>query len=220
MGVPDRFAIEYPMRCLELIEAAEDYAVRRKLEGSFALLAASAVLTIPFERMAARHKLHDKERDADLAGAVGLLSKTPFLKAPFWEGAPPTDWRMSRVMTPVNEVEGWRDGDGLHPLDENATNTIKRYTAKEVIRVIRNALAHGNIIYLNAQYREVPGDRMAFIAFLSQYEETEEQRKASETYRLLVVPETAFLGFVKRWAAWIGGLDQDVAILPGEAVPA
>ncbi len=31
MGVPDRFAIEYPMRCLELIEASENYAIKHSL---------------------------------------------------------------------------------------------------------------------------------------------------------------------------------------------
>ena len=51
MGVPRRFATEYAERGLELIEMMEANAASRGLQASFALLAASALLTIPFERM-------------------------------------------------------------------------------------------------------------------------------------------------------------------------
>ena len=64
MGVPSRFAIEYPQRALELIQLFDKSARRRDLVGSFGLLAAAAVLTIPYERLKASHFLHDKEKDS------------------------------------------------------------------------------------------------------------------------------------------------------------
>lgn len=42
--------------------------------------------------------------------------------------------------------------------------------------------------------------RVAHIAFLSRYEETEEQKATAETYRLVAVRETDFLPFVRAWA--------------------
>ncbi len=81
--------------------------------------------------------------------------------------------------------------------------------ADEVIRVLRNALAHGNIIYLDENFRELAGRRMAFMAFLSRYEESDEQRQKSTTYRLVVTAEDDFLRFVQLWAEWVGGLVDD-----------
>jgi len=78
-------------------------------------------------------------------------------------------------MGSIDRVDDWKDQQGRRSLSADA-NTIKQRKAEEVIRVLRNALAHGNIIYLDKDSREIAGNRMAFMAFLSRYEETEEQR--------------------------------------------
>jgi hypothetical protein len=166
MGVPSRFAIEYPQRALELIELFEDKARRRDLVGSFGLLAAAAVLTIPYERMKASHFLHDARQDYNLAAQIKKLGKVKFQSAPFWGAAASGEWRQSRVMGSVNRVDDWKDELGRPSLSPEA-NTIKRRSAEEVIRVLRNALAHGNIIYLDKDGCEIAGNRMAYMAFLS-----------------------------------------------------
>ena len=93
MGVPSRFAIEYPERALELIRLFEAKARQRDLMGSFGLLAAAAVLTIPYERMKASHPLHDGRQDQDLAGQIKKLEKVKFQSAPFWRDEAPGEWR-------------------------------------------------------------------------------------------------------------------------------
>ncbi|RVL64723.1 hypothetical protein [Sinorhizobium meliloti] len=209
MGVPDRFAVEYPRRALELIGMLEASARDNSLLGSFGLLAASAVLTIPFERMRASHFLHDHARDDDLVKNMQALEKAAFLKAPFWR-RPPDDgtWRQSRIVSTVDKVHKWVDPDGRDPRSEEA-NTIQRRKASEVLRVLRNALAHGNIIYLDRNGQEMAGNQMVYMAFLSRYEESAEQREQAETYRVVITTEEGFLHFVKSWAGWIGGLDLD-----------
>jgi hypothetical protein len=205
MGVPARFAIEYPQRALELIGLLEEQARKRELLGSFGLLAAAAILTIPYERMKTSHFLHREERDHDLASNLKRLDKVGFLAAPFWQAQHDVDaWWQSRIMASVDEVEQWRDELGNHPLTKEA-NTIARRNAGEVIRVLRNALAHGNIIYLDKDGREIAGNVMIYMAFLSRYEETAEQRDKAETYRVVVTTEDAFLRFVKAWARWVSG---------------
>ncbi|WP_306624185.1 MULTISPECIES: hypothetical protein [Agrobacterium] len=209
MGVPDRFAIEYPRRALELIEMLEASAREKSLLGSFGLLAASAVLTIPFERMRTGHFLHDDKRDGDLVKNLKALEKAEFLKAPFWQKPPDGGkWRQSRIVNTVEKVHNWMDQDGRDPRWEEA-NTIQTRKASEVLRVLRNALAHGNIIYLDKDGQEIAGNQMVYMAFLSRYEETPEQREQAETYRVVITTEEAFLHFVKSWAEWIGGLDLD-----------
>lgn len=211
MGVPSRFAIEYPQRALELIRLVEEPARRRDLVGSFGLLAAAAVLTIPYERMNASHFLHDQEKDYDLAAQLKNLEKVKFLAAPFWQGAARGEWRLSRIMHSVDQVDKWTDREGRPSLSA-AANTIQKRKAGEVIRVLRNALAHGNIIYLDTDGREIAGNRMAYMAFLSRYEETDEQRKVAKTYRVVVVPEDEFLRFVKAWASWVSSFPLDHAV--------
>jgi hypothetical protein len=214
MGIPSRFAIEYPQRALKLIAMLELRARHRELLGSFGLLAASAVLTIPYERMKSQHFLHKQDIDSDLAGALKRLQKTAFLQAPFWEKKIPGNWWQSRIFSAVQNVDGWRDKQGLHPFADGAVSklTDQSRTADEVIRVLRNALAHGNVIYLDREFRETPGEQMVYMAFLSRYEETHEHRTTSETYRLVVTGEEEFLNFVKCWASWIGTLDDDGAV--------
>ncbi|MGX5799648.1 hypothetical protein ACWGS9_00175 [Bradyrhizobium sp. Arg314] len=137
------------------------------------------------------------------------LSKVRFLEAPFWQRAPEENaWRQSRVMNSVDEVHAWHDENGRNPLSGEA-NTIDKRKAEKVLRVLRNALAHGNVIYLDKDGREIAGNQMVYMAFLSRYEETEDERAKAETYRVVVTTEEAFLHFVKSWAHWIGTLALD-----------
>ena len=96
MTIPSRFAIEYPQRALQLIKLFESRARQQDLLGSFGLLAAAAVLTIPYERMKAAHFLHDELQDHDLAAQIKKLEKVKFLSAPFWGDEAPGEWRQSR----------------------------------------------------------------------------------------------------------------------------
>jgi len=79
----------------------------------------------------------------------------------------------------------------------------------DVLRVLRNALAHGNVVYLDEKGLEVKGAKVQYLAFLSRYEETPEDREKSETYRLVATTEEQFLSFVKQWAKWLTTLPAD-----------
>ncbi len=149
MGVPTRFAIEYPQRVSELIDNFEGLARERDLLGSFGLLVASAVLTIPYERMKHGHFLYRVE-DADLGAAFKSLEKGRFLEAEFWRGTNPGIWREYRITgDQIDEPEHWKEIDtGLHPFEPEANDRIGGHSPENVIRLIRNALSHGNIIYL------------------------------------------------------------------------
>jgi hypothetical protein len=64
--IPVRLAVEYPERCLRLLEELEPSARKPELVGSFSILVASSAILIPYERMQSRHQMHRKERDSDL----------------------------------------------------------------------------------------------------------------------------------------------------------
>lgn len=202
MGVSTRFATAYPARCLQLIGQLEDYARKQELVGSFGLLAASAVLPVPFERAKAKHFLH-KDQDDVLTAALKGLDNVKFLDAPFWNGVAPGDWRQWRIVQNWNHTEHWLTDTGVHPFAAESVNAIGSKKASKVLRALRNALAHGNVVHLNDKGQEREGDRLRFLAFLSRYEEGEEAQEQSESYGLTVTTEDDFLQLVKLWAEWV-----------------
>lgn len=57
-------------------------------------------------------------------------------------------------------------------MSREALNKVADCKAGKVLRVVRNALAHGNVVYLNVDGLEVRGTEVQFLAFLTRYEET------------------------------------------------
>lgn len=198
---PERFATEYPQRCLALLDVFEAIAEDRDLVGTFSIMMASSVLVIPWERMSNRHPL-TQEAGGQLQRAMRALERRRWLTADFWEERIPTSWHYSRIMGDPNQVQAWQDDRGIRSVLADA-NTIQRRSVGEVFRVLRNALAHGNLVYLDAQGLETPGNRVEHLAFLSRYEEAEDQRRQFDTYRLVLVREREFLEFVRAWASWV-----------------
>jgi hypothetical protein len=207
--IPARFVVEYPQRCLDLIEELEPTARRRELVGSFSLLVAATVFVIPYERMRSAHPLHKRTQNLDLFNGLKSLLKKPFIAAPFWNGSSPKAWRFSRIMNDPNDTARWKNEEGHHPMKASAKNSLPDRKADDVLRVIRNALAHGNVVYLNEHGFEEHNTKLQFLGFLSRYEETEEAKAKSKTYRLVTTTEDEFLRFVKLWAKWVSQFRDD-----------
>ena len=150
--------------------------------------------------------------DDDLTRALLDLDKRQFLTAPFWAGATAGIWRYSRIVKNVNNASNWSDENDNHPMHEKSLDCIGKAKAGEVLRVIRNALAHGNVVYLNADGCEEAGTEVKYLGFLSRYEESKEERKVAETYRLLATTEDTFLAFVKAWATWISKFNRNTEL--------
>ena len=199
--IPSRFAIDYPRRCLELLEAFEPTAHKHDLVGTFSVMLASSILLVPWERAGNKHPLL-QERGGGFQAALNALKKRKWLEAEFWGDRSPGEWRFSRIMGDPNDVAGWRDEEGRLSFSREAS-TMDTRRVKDVFPVMRNALAHGNIVYLDALGQETVGARVDHLAFLSRYEESTEEREAAETYRLVTVREADFLPFVRAWARWV-----------------
>jgi hypothetical protein len=199
--VPQRFVTEYPERCLALLDAIEPLARERDLVATFALLTASSVLVIPYERLGRLHPM-SRERGSRLHRELRSLEKVRWYEAPFWANHRPDGWQFSRIVTDPNQVSEWVNAYGI-PSASDEANEISKRMASDVLRVLRNALAHGNVVYLNEHGQEVAGTAVRHLGFLSRYEETPEQRANAETYRLVVATDEAFLNFVRLWATWL-----------------
>lgn len=204
--VPERFAVEYPLRCLQLLNLLEPQARQAKLVGSFSLLVGAAAFVVPFERLKPRHPLKLAESEGGLSASLARFDSKKselFLTAAAWGGVQLGEWRFSRIMTFPEDTSRWQDEDGSHPMAKSAKNSIGRRRVGEVLRVLRNALAHGNVVYLDESGFETRGKPVQFLGFLSRYEESAEARAVSETYRLVVTTEENFLRFLKVWVTWL-----------------
>jgi hypothetical protein len=190
MGVPDRFVTEYPARCRQLLDMLEGPARDADLVGSFALLVASAAFNIPFARMV--EKAHPLGAPEDkLYDAVEGLKKTAFVEAPFWDGAKPAFFCYAKIVNSAEDSVRWHDASGKHPLASTESKD-----ANTVLRTIRNALAHGNVVYLDKNGHETAGERLVYLGFLSKHEN-------GDGYRVAIFDEETFLAFLKAWIQWL-----------------
>ena len=188
--IPQRFITEYPERCGQLLALLEPLARERDLIGSFALLVASAAFTIPFARMTETdHPLGPPEWQ--LSRAIKRMKRCSFLDAPFWNGAKPNFFCYARIVNDPEYTAGWRDPAGNHPI-----HSVEDKDGNTVLRTIRNALAHGNVVYLDENGHESPGHRLWYLAFLSEHED-------GQSHRVAVFGEEDFLVFLKAWIAWV-----------------
>ena len=120
----------------------------------------------------------------------------------------PSVWRQARIVGEVGVAHIWKDAKGQHPFSDGAENSIGRRSTDDVIRVIRNALSHGNVVYLNKDGFDVPGERMCFLGFLSEYEQENAVKGAVPQYRLVVAPESEFFRLVDDFAHWISLIER------------
>jgi hypothetical protein len=188
--IPQRFVTEYPERCGRLLAMLEPQAREHDLVGSFGLLVASAAFTIPFARMTeADHPLGRPE--SNLSRAIKRLKGRCFLEAPFWNGDTPRFFRYARIVNDPEYPGAWRDEAGNHPIQSAQVKD-----GNTVLRTIRNALAHGNVVYLDESGRESPGNQLRYLAFLSEHDD-------GQSYRVAIFGEEDFLIFLKAWIAWL-----------------
>lgn len=188
--IPQRFVTEYPGRCGQLLAMLEPQARENDLLGSFGLLVASAAFTIPFARMTEKGHPAGKP-EASLFAALEALKKKPFLDAPFWNKKKPAYFRYAKIVNEAEYAAGWLTDSGIHPIKSKESKD-----GNTVLRTIRHALAHGNVVYLNEDGQEMPGSRVRYLAFLSRHER-------DPAYRVAIFDEEGFLHFLKCWIGWL-----------------
>ena len=79
---------------------------------------------------------------------------------------------------------------------------MRSENANRVLRTIRNALAHGNVVYLDKNGHETPGKQLVYLAFLSKPDK-EDKKDNGDGYRIVIFDEESFLAFLKAWIDWL-----------------
>ena len=229
MGNPEHYSLELPSRCMALIdqlwpEAAKIHGGERPdlgpLTSTFLLSMSMPVLTIPLERI---------ERQIDKAGEAGyaddrhlnelavkafedVIRRGSLGDAPFYRAGA---WRFHTVTEgPFPNISGGMP-DGLADVlsGEAAIEAARRMPAQQWISIIRNAMAHGGIAYLDEHGRSSHGTPVKMYAFVSgkygkpKCQHAEGQCRygpgALERLNILRVSEADFRDFLREWVAWL-----------------
>jgi hypothetical protein len=203
--IPERFSVDVCDRLLQLLDLLEPIAEHEDIRTTFLLMAAMPLLVIPLERTgttpkgAAKTDVSDADRDPYFSTALGKELAQPFAQLMLGEAKDLQRWRSSVLDKPerLDNPASWTDVLGRHPLSDGAVNDILDLTAREVWQVLRNALAHANVVYLDERGYEDPSRRVTHLGFVSRLD-----RKAP-SYRVIIVEENAFSSFLRAVAALI-----------------
>ena len=220
MGNPQNYSLELPDRCLILLDelwpfAQKVYLAKQThlgpLTSTFLLSMSMPIINLPIERIErCSHKLathYASDQFVDPAAAAAILEtlrSTTFGKAPFFTtGA----WRFVNCKAPPfpNIAEGLPDELAQEFETESAASNAATMPVSQWCSILRNALAHGGIAYLNEKGRTSYGEPVKMYVFVSgKYAPAIEGGPLQLTaVNLLRISEVDYWNFLHHWVAWL-----------------
>ncbi|WP_145980942.1 hypothetical protein [Magnetospirillum sp. ME-1] len=193
MTAYENYVRDFPARCLDLLKLAEKPARLKQREVTLALMVASSGFVVPLERLSVRkaHPTRDAATYAESAKNLDLLLSSKFLESLL--GVDSNSWRGGMLTSIEGNPDSWSELAKPKPLS-------KEKTVGGVIRVVRNALAHGNIFtYKN------PIDAIVFVCT-----NMDDDRNITDFSFIMSSPDD-FLRFLKGWFGFL-----DTAHIPAE----
>lgn len=180
-------SVDFPQRCLEVLELATEPATAAGREVTLLYMALSAALLVPLERLGLGHPSGERELLGDTAAALASELGKPFRNSAF---ADPEEsgWEIAKLSPDDQRVRGW-------PEDNVPINPLEKQPASEVLRGIRNSLAHGNSYAV--------GDPIDALVFISEIRSGGCQRQL-EGYRLIRTSPQNLHRLLQRWCGFLG----------------
>ena len=171
------YIIDLPERCIGILEYLWPAAKEQSREVTLLLMAATSAFVIPFERIK-RKDLYPDSNEVFPSFDEELRKK--------WNESP-----LSRCTEewPLGDVSDWGGGPNSWP---PPTTRAGNEDVEEVLRIIRNALAHGN---LHTDGNHTDGNH---IHSLRLHSEKREERKIIG-YRYLDISVSDFRQFLFNW---------------------
>lgn len=216
MGIPSHYSTQLPERCWHLIErllpevekiGMPDEDELGPLKTTFLLSMATPLVLIPIERVE-RHRsaemtgyMDERFSEENVTAAIDLaLGGRPIGKAPFFV---PGSWNFasmpyeSDMNLAFNFPRALEDALAL----PDAVMAACRMPGSQWASCLRNALAHGGIIYLDREGRHVHGHATEMLAFVSARYPAES--KVPSEILCLRISRGDFLTFLRAWVAWL-----------------
>ncbi len=227
MGRPNHYGIELPRRCLTLIEelwsvATETYGDQPDLgplTSTFLLSMSMPILNLPVERIERQIGRNDGEGYVDdrhiSERAVEAFQRTiqrgALCEAPFYrDGA----WRFYQYPGAANIARELPEQIVSELSKDVAVKNAGKMPASQWISIVRNALAHGGIAYLDDQGRS-RGDRpVKMYAFVNGKFDSglcphfsgavcRGERGPLQALNFLRIAENDYRTFLELWVSWL-----------------
>jgi hypothetical protein len=179
------FIKDFPRRCRDILDLAGKPALSRGREVTLALMVASAGLVVPYERLKPdggfrNHPSGDNKTFADAAEKLKSLLDKPFMSSVLWNETSST-WHDGKVASVNGDPDSWEGLRKRQPFskDKKVSTTLK---------VIRNALAHGNIFTFKN-----PIEALIFV--IANFNDD----KVTRDYSFVYVAPQEFRQFLENW---------------------
>jgi hypothetical protein len=231
MGNPRHFSLELPQRCLQLIEelwpCAETIRPEFKpelgaLTTTFLISMSMPIINLPVERIE-RYKdakdqgyADDRHLNAGMARAIAdVLGGHKFKKAPFFIS---DAWSFA-----TRDAESLFNIADLIPDDlaielgtERAIDRAAQMPTSQWCSVLRNALAHGGIAYLDDAGASSFNKPVKMYAFISGKFDDDEDTLIG--LNILRISESNYRAFLKKWVRWLRAAEL-TELMPLELEP-
>lgn len=233
MGIPYHTSRDVPGRCLWLIEqlyskaqtiTAQDGADLGPLNTTFLFAMSTLIITLPVERL-------ERHRRKELAGQQGYMDDRPLDPAcaqeiDLWlgDGAPSLDaspffvpdaWRFAAIayQPEHNVAVEFPDELAAQLGSDGALFAAQQLNTRDWIGCLRNALAHGGIVYLDAEGQQARGRPTEMMGFVSAIYPRGNMRLPPDKLIALRTTPELYRQTLRRWVAWVQatGLSEAVA---------
>jgi hypothetical protein len=220
MGSPDHYGTELPSRCLKLLDEMWSNAelVFPKhgdelgpLTATFLLSMAMPIINVPIERIercnGARFDgyIDDRDLDPELSRRMNVcLGGQQIRHAPFFQDGAWSYFR-APLTIPVNISDGFPDPFAIELEKPEATAAASSLPGSQWSSILRNAMAHGGIVYLDANGRTARHAPAKFFVFVSGRFDRDNcgrpvRLNAVETLRISM---NQYWVFLHLWVQWL-----------------
>ncbi len=138
MSAYHNFVQDFPLRCKSLLGQFGPQARISNREVTLLLAVATSSLIVPFERLSKdAHPSRDIERFAEASDKLALELDSESQNSKLWQSFSGDDWRYKQLNGLIGDPDAWGLAIG--------TKNIARKKSETILKILRNALAHGNI---------------------------------------------------------------------------
>jgi hypothetical protein len=223
MGVPYHTSRDIPGRCLWLIERllpearmvrAPDEPELGPLDTTFLFAMSTLIITLPIERLE-RHRrreergeqgyMDDRPLDPSAAREIDAVlgnDDTTFRDAPFYV---PHAWRFASINYEPHHNLALRLPEKLKVMlsEDDASRAADEMSARAWVNCIRNALAHGGILYLDADGRQSRGRPTEMMGLASALYPRGNLRVPPEKIIALRTSREGYRATLQKWVSWV-----------------
>lgn len=211
MGNPTHFSLEVPKRAHELLrdlyeQLSDSDGTRLPLKATFLLSISMPIVILPIERILrykqkrAEGHMNDAVLNPRLADAVdrAIDLKGKVHEAKFFTGP----WQYATLERgagfPNLAVEGLPDSVAAQLDAPEAVERARSLAADTFCRILRNALAHGGVLYLDQHGRSNAGAPVCRFAFVS----TDRLNNPTKLH-FLRIKMADYRAFLQLWVDWL-----------------